>query len=306
MIVSKQDAAEDMPKERDAHFLHEKSAFEPVLCPPIDRPRAITWIGKTAKLLCATEVGEIVEIDPVFGTRTLDTHVNDPALISVSPSGKRVVVVERGRGVTLLAPTGDRIKSIRCELLSDIQLAWFTRTDGRGALAVVGDTLDGRKALLIEKDFSRHRTARIPQQTTVGAGRGGKLLAARCCTDGLDVVSFGKPMKKSIPSRHRLRFGGGGVLLGMAEGGVTIWRNHKQSNTVMVYDVTAAAVSDNGMVAIGTREGDVAFCNIDGDIVGRAHPDRVGGHTGAVREMAFSKKARWLATSADSLWLWRY
>ena len=296
-----------MPKDRDAHFLHEKRAFEPVLSPPIDKPRAITWIGKTTKLLCATEAGEIVEVDPVFGTRTLKAHVNDPARISVSPSGKRVVVVERGRGVTLLAPGGERIKTIRTELLSDIQLCWFTRGDGKGAIAVVGDTLDGRKALLIEKDFSRHRVAKIPRKTTLGAGKGGRLLAARSCTDGLDVVSFGKPMKKGIPSSHVLRFGGNGVLLGMADGGVTIWRNKKQSSTVMVYDVTAAAVSEDGsMVAIGTREGDVAFCNIDGDIVGRAHPDRVGGHHGAVREMAFSRKARWLATSADSLWLWRY
>lgn len=306
MIVSGQEGT-DMPEERDAHFLHEKSAFEPVLSPPIDKPRAITWIGRTTKLLAATEAGEIIEIDPVFGTRKLKTHVNDPARISVSPSGKRLVVVERGRGVTLMAPTGERIKTIRCELLSHIQLSWFTRSDGKGALAVVGDTLDGRKALLIEKDFSRHRVARVPAQTTLGAGKGGRLLAARSCTDGLDVVSFGKPMRKGIPSSHRLRFGTGGVLLGMADGGVTIWRNKKQSNTVMVYDVTAAAVSEDGhLVAVGTREGDVAFCNIDGDIVGRAHPDRVGGHTGSVREMAFSRKARWLATSADSLWLWRY
>lgn len=296
-----------MPNERDAHFLHEKSAFEAVLSPPIDKPRAITWIGRSTKLLCATEAGELIEVDPVFGTRTLSAHVNDPATLSVSPSGKRVVVVERGRGVTLFAPSGERIKTIRCELLSDIQLCWFTRADGKGALAVAGDTLDGRKALLIEKDFSRHRVARIPLKTSLGAGKGGKLLAARSCTDGLDVVNFGKPMRNAIPSSHRLRFGPGGVLLGMADGGVTIWRSRKQSNTVMVYDVTAAAVSEDGqMVAVGTREGDVAFCNIDGDIVARAHPDRVGGHSESVREMTFSRKGRWLATSADSLWLWRY
>ncbi|MCP4805331.1 MAG: hypothetical protein GY913_00695 [Proteobacteria bacterium] len=306
MIVSSQEG-EEMANERDAHFLHEKSAIEAVLSPPIERPRAIAWVGRTTKLLVATADGDVVEVDPIFGTRKLPIQVEDPAVLSVSPSGRRIVVVERGRGLVQFDAKGTRIAEVAIPLLSAISVAWFTRKAGKGAFAAVGDTLEGRKAIVLTKDFSRQRVARVPAQTVLGAGKGGTLLAARSNTDGLEVTNFGSPMRKAIPSRHRLRFSKGGVLIGMADGGVTIWRDHHESNTVMVYDVTAAdASADGSLVAIGTRAGDVAFCDLGGEIVHRAHPDRVGGHSGSVREIAFSQKGRWLATSADALWLWRY
>lgn len=307
MIVSDREG-EDMANDRgDAHFLHEKPTIEAVLSPPIERPRAVAWLGKTTKLLVATADGDVVEVDPIFGTRRLKIEVEDPAVLSVSPSGRRIVVVERGRGLVQFDPKGNKVGEIAVPLLSAISVAWFTRRDGTGAFAAVGDTLEGRKAVVLTKDFSRSRIARVPPQTVLGAGKGGHLLAARSNTDGLEVKAFGKPMKKAIPSRHRLRFTSGGVLIGMADGGVTIWRDHHESNTVMVYDVTAAdASADGSLVAIGTRAGDVAFCDLGGEIVHRASPDRVGGHSGSVREIAFSRKGRWLATSADSLWLWRF
>lgn len=296
-----------MSNERDAHFLHEKSAIEAVLSPPIDRPRALAWVGRTTKLLVATEDGEVVEVDPIFGTRTLPIEVVDAAKLSVSPSGKRIVVVERGRGLVQFDRKGARVAEVAIPLLSAISVCWFTRPDGQGAFAAVGDTLEGRKCIVLTKDFSRQRVARVPHQTVLGAGKGGRLLAARSNTDGVEILPFGKPMQRKEASRHRLRFTSGGVLLGMADGGVTIWRDHQESSTVMVYDVTAAdASADGSLVGIGTRDGQVAFCDLGGEIVHRAHPDRVGGHSEAVRELAFSRKGRWLATSADNLWLWRY
>jgi hypothetical protein len=38
----------------------------------------------------------------------------------------------------------------------------------------------------------------------------------------------------------------------------------------------------------------------------RARPGKVGGHSSAVRAMAFSARGRWLATAADELRVWTF
>jgi hypothetical protein len=290
----------------DAHFLHEKAPLEAVLCAPLERPRALTWVGRQSKLIVATAEGELHEVDPIFGTRKLGGMVRDPAALSSSYSGKRIVVVERGHGVGLHKASGERRAFVKLPLLSDISVAWFTRAGGKAGVAVVGQTLDGRRGLVLDADFANHKMVKLPDQTVLGPGQQGRLVAARCNTDGLTVAPFGKGLRRGECTHHRLRFASG-VLIGIADGGVTVWRSRSRVTTVKGYETTAAALSeDRSVIAIGTREGDVGFCALDDGTVKRAKPPKVGGHESAVRQLFFARRGRWLASVGEELWLWRY
>ncbi len=290
----------------DAHFLHEKAPLEAVLCAPLERPRALTWVGRKNKLIVATDEGLLLEVDPIFGTRELKGLVPDAAALSSSISGNRIVAVQRGRGVGLYKPSGEQRAFVKLPLLSDISVAWFTRSGGKAGVAVVGETLDGRRGLVLDADFASHKVVKLPPQTVLGPGQQGRLVAARCNTDGLTVAPFGRSLRRGEPTHHRLRFASG-VLIGIADGGVTVWRSRSRVTTVRGYETTAAALShDRSVIAMGTREGDVGFCALDEGTLKRAKPPKVGGHEDPVRELVFSRSGRWLASAGDELWLWKY
>lgn len=296
-------------RAENAHFLHEKKGLTGVLSPPIERPRALAWIGRTERLLVATEAGELVEVDPVMGTRVLGESTHDPAALAVSPDGQHFAVVERARGVAVhRCSDGERLASVSLPLLSDIAVCWFELGENHYGVAVAGDDLDGRRAVIMTPDLGRRRIAKVPRRTAIGAGRKLGLLYARVTAEGLHVASFGQPLPPGDPSKHRLRIADGGVIVGVAEGGVTIWRGPSVPPvTIMVYDVSAAALGVDGTrVAVGTRSGEVAFCPVEGGSLMRARPGKVGGHSSAVRAIAFSRRGRWLATAAEELRIWTW
>lgn len=298
-----------MADERHAHYLHEKKGLAAVTTPTIERPRAIGWVGTSEKLLVATESDGVVELDPIMGMRELDAAVSDPAELAVSPDGQLFVVVERGRGVSVRRTSdGVEVGSTAIGLLSDIAACWFQLRPDETGIAVAGDDLDGRKVIVLNADCSRRRVAAVPPRTAIGAGRTIGLLCARVTEGGLQVAQFGKPINAEPPSKHRLRFSASGILLGIADGGITVWRGPKDApHTFPTYDVSAAAVNTTGsLVAIGTRTGDVALTSIEHGSFQRARPGRVGAHSGAVRTVAFAAKGRWLATAADELRLWTW
>ncbi len=293
----------------EAHFLHEKSGLEAVLSPPLERPRAMDWVGTSTRLIVATADGELIEVDPIFGTRTLADRVDDPALLAVAPHGKRMAILERcGRVALHAVGNGKRIAELPFQLVGDMSMAWF-RTRGALALVVCGDTLKGRQALIVDEEFKRTKRARLPSGAVLGPGKEGRLLIARCSPTGLDVMPFGKAMEPMEPTSHRLRFGPQGQVIGMTNSGVTCWRGPRDSpHTVAMLDVTAAAVSPDGrQVAIGGRGGEVALAQVDGDQVARGRPGKVGGHTSAVRRIVFSfGRDNWLASSGERLQIWKY
>ncbi|MEY3210209.1 MAG: hypothetical protein RIT28_690 [Pseudomonadota bacterium] len=295
-------------QERDAHYLHERKGLSAVLSPALERPRALSWIGTQERLLVATEEGELIEVDVVFGSRTLPHTVEDPAEMSCSPDGQKVVVVERAKNISLRRTSdGQKIAELHFPLLSDITITWFKRGEGWG-VAVAGDDLEGRKVVLLPDDFSKHKVAKIPPRAAIGVDALGALQYGRVTQAGVSIVSFGKPLAVGAPSRHRLRFGGGGLLMGMAEGGVTLWPSvDRPPRTIIAYDVSAATLDTKGeQVAVGTRTGDVSLSSASTGALERARPGKVGGHSSAVRAMAFSARGRWLATAADELRVWTF
>lgn len=291
----------------DPHFLHTQKALQAVLQPPIDGARALTWLGSKELLLVATSDGQLIEVDPVYGTRKLSGAVTDPACLSSSPDGKHVIVVERGQGVAVHETRrGERQAEFEIPLLSDVAVNWLPRPGGQLGFVVTGQTLDGRVALISELTLGRRKRVRLPKQTVIGLGANGQVVSARMYSDGLRTVAFGKPLPKGEVSAHRLRYAGPGLLLGLAEGGLTVWKG-AESQTIMSFEITAGAVHHSGeVVALGTRSGDVAFAALHDGTVKRARPGKVSGHEGPVQQICFSRAGPWIASSAKGVRLWRW
>ena len=291
----------------EPHFLHRKKSIQAVLQPPIDGARALTWLGSKELLLVATADGQLIEVDPVYGTRKLSGSVSDPACLSSSPDGKVVLVVERGQGIAIHETRrGERQAAFEIPLLSDLAVNWLPRPGGRLGFVVTGQTLDGRVALISEPTLTRRKRVRLPKQTVIGMNGAGQIVAARVCTDGLRCVPFGQPLPKGQVSAHRLRFAGPDLVLGLAEGGLTVWSGN-ESRTIMSFEITAGAVHHKGeVVALGTRSGSVAFAALADGSVKRARPGKVSGHDGAVQQLCFSKTGSWIASSANGVRLWRW
>lgn len=294
---------------RDAHYRHEKKGITAVLSPPLERPRAISWVARAEKLLVATEGGQLIEVDPVFGSRTLPIEVTDPAELAISPDKKHALIVERGRRVAVYnLSDGGLIGEVALQLLSDISAMWITLKSGELAVVVAGDEIGVRRVAVMSADLKRRKIARVPSRTAVGLDVNERLVCARITADGLHVIPFGRPLPTGEASKHRVRFAEGGAILGIAEGGVTVWRGPGEPpRTIMLYDVSAAALDPKSQqVAIGTRSGEVAFSQVQEGSVQRARPGKIGGHSSAIRAMAFARRGRWLATASDELRIWTW
>ena len=308
-MATVRDTERSVRETRDAHYQHEKKGITAVLSPPLERPRAISWVVHAEKLLVATEAGQLIEVDPVFGSRTLPIVVNDVAEMAVSPDKKLALIVERGRRVAVFnLRSGELVGEVALQLLSDISASWYTMKNGELAVVVGGDQLSDRRVALMSADLKRRKIARVPARTAIGTDYNGRLVCARITAGGLHVIPFGQPLPAGDASKHRVRFAESGAILGIAEGGVTIWRGPGEPpRTIMVYDVSAASLdSKNSQVAIGTRSGEVAFSKVQEGSVERARPGKVGGHSSAIRAMAFSRRGRWLATASDELRIWTW
>lgn len=289
------------------HFLHERGAITAVLQPPVEGARALSWLGRREQLLVATQDGSLIEVDPVYGTRKLKGTVQDPARICASPDGKLLAVVERGIGIAIHETRkGERLAEMPLPLLSEIELLWFPRPHDQLGLVVLGRSLDGRLGVVTTPELGRRKRLRLPDQVVLGQDARGHMVYARVLPGGLELVPFGKPLPRAHTSAHRLRYCGKGLLMGLAEGGVTVWKG-KDSQTVMSYDLTAADVHVVGeMVALGTRSGEIAFSRLSDGSVTRGRPGKVAGHQQAVKQVAFSPSGPWLASCADGVRLWRW
>lgn len=292
---------------RDAHYLHKKPSLVALLRAPLERPRAMAWVPGTSRLIVAGADGELLEVDPIFGTRTLKGETHDPGAVAISPDGKHMALVERGVGLSLhQVGDGKRLAHLPLPLLSDLVLTWFRRKGGQPGICAVGDTADQQRlALVADAQLQEHRSLRLPPRTIVGVDSQGRLLSARSLVTGPTVAPFGRPLKKGELSAHRLRFGPRGLLVGVATGGVTLWTG-PQSTTAMLYDVTAAAVSEEGRrLVMGTRDGTLALADLSAAGEVRAHPEKVSGHSSGVRALSFAPSGDWLASMGDTVRLWR-
>lgn len=308
----------------NAHFRHEQRGVDAVVRVPVEGAQALDWIPGKEELVVACKAirpkepslsqdgapvvpnGTLALVDPVMGTRMLAQDLADPGAVSVSPTGDRVAILERGQGVNVRdLAHGTVLWSVPFPLVADLWVGWW-----KGGLVAAGQDLDGRTVLVLDQDGNQRARGRLPKGAAVGVSNRGKLVLGRVTARGAEVVPLDAPLRNDPATKHRLRFSSSGVLFGVAEGGVAVWNPKGTSitaTTVRCYGVSSAALDPAGeWLALGTRDGAVAVTAIGAGRVDRGQPDPQGGQNSPVLDIAFAKRGRWLATAGLRCWIWSW
>lgn len=289
---------------RDPHYLHERKALEAVVSPPVDGASALAWHPRREELIVATRGGLLWSVDPVMGTRHLAEDLPEAGALAIHPDGQQVAILGRGAALEVRAlPSGELLHSLELSLLSNLWVGWW-----KGGLAVAGQGMERQEVIVLDPRLRRRASGELPPGAVVGVDEQNELIVGRVSSQGPEILPLGKgKLQRLEPTGHRLRFGPGGRLVGVAEGGVTVWTVGEPALTVRSFGVSAAALSPTGShLALGTREGGVALARMEGGSVDRAHPGKSGGHEQAVRSLQFSHRGRWLASVAERIWLWSW
>lgn len=290
---------------RDPHYLHERRALEALVSPPVDQASALAWHPRREEMVVASRSGALWSVDPVMGTRCLADDLPEAGALCVAPEGDRVAVLGRGDGLQVRAwPGGERLCEAALPLLGDLQIGFW-----RGGIFAAGQGMERRELFVLDDRGRRKARGELPPGVVVGLDAERRICLGRVGSQGPEILRLGEGrFRPQEPTSHRLRFAGPGTLLGVAEGGVTVWAPDSPPLTVRAFGVSAAALSPQGThLALGTREGGVALAGLEGNSpLSRAHPGRTGGHEQAVRALQFSLRGRWLASLAERIWLWSW
>lgn len=293
-----------MTDPRDPHFLHEKEGLSPVISPPLDDVRAIGWVPERELLVVATGDGRLSTVDPVMGQHLVCADVGEVGALQVSADRSLIVLVTRTPAVELRElATGKLLQRMPIELIGDQWVGFWS-----GGIAVTGRGLDRRAFVVFDAKGGRRAQGDLPEGYSIGVGPRARLQVVRASTGGPEVSPLGKALPPAEVTSHRLRLFPSGALLGLAEGGVTIWGAAGASpRTLRGFHITSATLDkDARHLAIGTRTGTVLFVGVPPQGALQPLPVRAGGHEGAVRAVAFSDRGRWLATVGQRLWLWTW
>lgn len=287
---------------RDPHYLHGQRALDPLVSPPIEQPRALCWVGDEDRLLVASAVGDLFEVDPVFGTRHLGAALPDPARLAWG-HGRLAVLDREGRVQVRHTPEGGVRWERETGLLGQFQLAWW-----REGVVVLGEDEESRRVLVFDDCGRLRARARVGPRTAMGVDALGNIVLARSTKAGLSLVPFGHPLPNGTATAHALRVEDSLAVLGVSDAGVTVWkRPGVPPVTMKLHQVTTAALSVGGAVlAMGTRIGQVAVVAVDGTAAERRSPERVEGHSGMVTTVEFAPHGRRLASAAERCWVWAF
>ncbi len=286
----------------EAHYLHERSGLEPVLQPPVKAPCGLAWIPQREVLLAATREGQLIQVDPVLGTRTLGADLGEAAVLAAAPDRERWLVVAREGHWTLGNMAGTVLSAGKHPFLGGMD--GFFAGD---LVVIVGDTAEGR-AMWVLRDGEVVTRARLPAGSAVAASKDGTPLLCRSLPEGLAVIPLGPDSRapKGEATGHRLRVAGSWVL-GFTASGVCVWDHFGGApRTMRLPELSAGDVSVDGQtIGLGTRQGAVVLAHL-GRTDKRVRPDLVRAFSVPVTTVAFSSRGRWLATGADGLRLWTW
>lgn len=288
----------------EAHYLHERSGLEPVLQAPVSNPTALKWVPGRDQLIAATRDGDLVEVDPVLGTRVIAEELGETAVLDIHRDRSRYLAVSR---------TGNwRVGTLKGELLFEGEHKFLSGMMGLMAdkhAVLVGDEADHRVLKVISLQARKVTgTVRLPPRVIcVLAEKTRRPLLARSTAAGLSVVPLGKEAKfpPGLESTaHRLR-PAGDYVLGFTATGICVWgQQGGVPRSMRLPDLTAGDIGRAGQyLGLGMRNGAVALARMD-RMEKRVRPDLVRAFDGPVTSVAFSSKGRWLATGAEGLRLW--
>lgn len=291
------------PSRPDAHFLHQRPALEALVSPGVDHPRAIGWVPREEALLLLARSGGATLFEPAFGTRDLGETVPEPARLHIGAE-RLAVISATGILDVRTWPGLVPVYQVATGLISQLNVVAWT-----GGVAVIGGDAKGtRRVIAYDGAGTLVGRVKVPPRVALGVLQNGFIHLVRSTTEGVSITPVGRPWPPGEPTAHALRLTETGAVLGIAAGGVTLWRGvHEPPVTVKAFEVTAAGISPDGQhIAMGTRVGRVAYASArPGDPL-RHNPARVEGHEGPVFAVEFSLRGRWLATCAERCWVWSY
>jgi hypothetical protein len=287
----------------EAHYLHERHGLEMVLRAPVDHPTALTWIPGRQELLVATREGELMSVDPAFGTRQLMAELGEVAEISVANDRSRLIALNR-RGEWFTA-------TLKGEVLHKGKHPFLAGMSGFFAgkyTVLTGDTGDGQRLMLVLEGDTTKSRVRLPERVVATLDAAGRPLLVRSTPSGLVVVPFGRTARfpKQPSTVHRLRPTGRHIL-GFTTSGVCVWDHSGGApESTRLPDLTAGDLSpDTRYLGLGTRTGAVALSRMDKKDK-RMRPDLVRAFNTPVTAVSFSSRGRWLATAAEAVRLWTW
>lgn len=283
---------------RDAHYLHSRKALEPMLSVPGDAPRCVSWSPDREVLLVADSRGLVQSVEPTYGARRLFEGPSEP--VHVASHGTQVAVLSATGRVEVRDGGENPAFTVETGLTGESGLRFW-----RGGIAVIGES-DGQRCVRVYEGTSEVRTVQVLRGTALGVSADGALLQARSVEREMRVSPLGDPPPPGEPTRHVLRFSHEGRVLGVAEGGATLWHEGQPRSARLLDAVSAALCADGRTLALGTGGGLVALVDILAPPSTRAHPPRVAAHSVPVRALAFANKGRWLATVGENCRLWAY
>jgi hypothetical protein len=289
----------------EAHYLHERSGLQFVLRPPVKSPTVLRWIPGVEELVVGTRDGEVVNVDPVLGTRTIAEGMGEIAALDVHPDGQRYLVISRDSRFVVGDLRGGPLFDGRHPFVGGMDVVFAQRH-----ALLVGDEPDARTLIVVSLDNgSASNPVRLPARVCASLSADGRPLLCRSTDAGLVVIPMGPGQRFSREhesTAHRLR-AVHQFILGFTATGICVWGQEGGApKSMRLPELTAGDISKNGRyLGLGTRNGAVALAHMD-RIEKRIRPDLMRAFNAPVTSVAFSERGRWLATGADGLRLWSW
>ena len=283
----------------DAHFLHARVGLQQVLHVPVEEPRALARIPAREGFLIGDKSGELLELDPLMGTRSIGRFGEEIAALAATRRGSRILVVGRGGSWHIVDRKGNTLRSGQHPFVAGLY-AWSFGQEF--ALGGCTETMTG--VHIVSEGGARH--VNLPSGSVLVPGDDGPV-AAWSTTEGLQRCGL-EALEDANEDRtaHNLRVSGHHVL-GYTPGGLCIWDADGRSQSVRWRDPVAGDVDPKGSwLAVASRQGELGFAAVSAGVpIERPVVVELEEEV-PVRALCFSAKRSWLASAGDGVRLWTW
>jgi len=249
--------------------------------------------------LIGDKSGELLELDPLMGTRTVGTFDEEIAALAATRRGARILVVGRSGGWYIVDRKANVMRSGQHPYVAGLY-AWSFGQE----FALGGRTEDTTGVQILSEGGAR--ASELPSGAVFVPS-----------DEGQDVVWSNPEGLQRLPlnavegangerTAHNLRVSGRHVL-GYTPGGVCIWDTAGQPQSVRWRDPVAGDVDPTGSwLAVASRQGELGFTTVTPGVpIERPVVVELEEET-PVRALCFSAKRSWLASAADGVRLWTW
>lgn len=288
-----------MPRDHDdAHYLHGRHGLSVLVRPPVEAASHLAWDG-AGNLLVATQRGTLLRVHPAMGTSFVLEGCAQPTGLGVD--GDRFVLVERDGTWGTYTIDGQKLIS------GDHPFAGYVTVQFREKKVLLTGRTQAEKQVLFYDSGRKVLRIQIPPKA-VGFISSGHFGLAQSIPVGMEVIYLrdGGRFQGRETTNHVL-YAFRDHIVGVHPEGARVWSLVEgESRDVYLPGTVCAALDwDGRMLALGTAEGQVALADLD-DEASCATPVVVDAADVPIRALSFSRKGKYLASSADDLVIWTW